>query len=124
MISIETKLLRAQADNLKQQSRKITQSGDRVEAVHRWLKRQEFPEANRLLHHLERRREELEEEQNRMLLMARALQKVCDKYDAAEGRLAEMPQTSAGKKTIIAELDLTNIDKYVMVYGGLNLTES
>lgn len=122
MVSIDTERLRVQAENLTKQSKRIIRSCHALDTVLIWLKYQEFEDKNQLLHNMEMQYEELEEEGSRMFLLAEGLQKVCDKYDAVEEKLADMSTTSSGKTGVVAELDIDYINRRVL-YGGLNFAE-
>ena len=122
MVSINTEQLRKQADNLTGQSRRFARSQAALEEVLVWMKQQEFKDVGQLIRGIEQQREALEEQRSRMLLLADALQRICDKYDSTGQKLVDIAEISPGISGCIEKVDLDYINKFVMVYGGLHLT--
>lgn len=122
MTSIDTGRLKMQVDNLIEQSRKIIQLRNSLEKILIWMKCQESEEVDQLIRNVEIQYKELEDEHTKMFLLAAGLQKICDKYDVVEEKLADMSVVASRNAGFVAGVDVDYINKHVL-YGGLNFIE-
>ena len=88
-INVKTGALRVQANEINRQAHRYGRRFSALEECMSWVRQQEFDGAEEMYHTLRWQQEEMMRQKRDLLLLSEGLQRICDKYEKTERKLAE-----------------------------------
>ena len=89
MFSIDTDVLKTQAELLQQESRKFNQHLNRLDEVILWMKRQKFKDSEELIHILNHQKEDMMIQKRQCMLLAESLQRIRENYKNTDQKISD-----------------------------------
>lgn len=119
MTFIDTGQLRKQTEVLAKQARKYDRLLASLEETAGWLKRQQFKDVEEFRHILAVQKEALELQRKEMFLLAGSLERICDKCETTEQKIADYREQNSGLLSFIEPMDISRISD--LLYSDMKL---
>lgn len=121
MTFIATGQLRKQTEALEKQAGKYDRLTASLEETESWLKRQKFKDVEEFQHILAVQREALELQRKEMFLLAGSLERICDKCEATEQKIADYREQKSDVSDFIEGIDISKIPELLNLYSDMKL---
>lgn len=121
MTFIATGQLRKQTEALEKQAGKYDRLTASLEETESWLKRQKFKDVEEFQHILAVQREALELQRKEMFLLAGSLERICDKCETTEQKIADYREQKSDVSDFIEAIDISKIPELLNLYSDMKL---
>ena len=121
MFSIDTDVLKTQAELLQQESRKFNQHLNRLDEVILWMKRQKFKDSEELIHILNCQRENLMLQKRQCMFLAESLQRISENYKNTDQKISDSLDAISDHFGFLYEIDLGRGLIPALSYVGIEL---
>ena len=121
MFSIDTDVLKTQAELLQQESHKFNQHLNRLDEVILWMKRQKFKDSEELIHILNRQRENLMLQKRQCMFLAESLQRISENYKNTDQKISDSLDAISDQFGFLYEIDLGRGLIPALSYVGIEL---
>ena len=106
MFSIDTDVLKTQAELLQQESRKFNQHLNRLDEIILWMKRQKFKDSEEFIHILNHQKEDMMIQKRQCMLLAESLQRISENYKNTDQKISDSLDAASDQFGFLYEIKL------------------